>query len=154
MIARLRTGVEPGQVEAALTTAPPVEGAAAEGEWVDVFVLRPLAIHAPAGLEALEEAEGLDLYDLGALIPISVFALGWLLFAAVTLRSGMVSRLAAWSVIAGFFLTPIFTAAMGLWGAGLGNAVLGAGWVWLGVEVWRGHGAAIPARDDAAVSLP
>src|SRR4030095_11402985 len=46
-------------------------------EWVDIFVLRELALRAPDALAALEDAKGINLYDLGAMIPISLYALGW-----------------------------------------------------------------------------
>lgn len=105
-------------------------------EWVDVFVLRDLALRAPDGLRTLEAGKGLSLYDLGALIAISVFALGWIALAAWTLRGKVVSRPAAWLVIAGLFLTPLLTAVLPkMWGGVLGNAVLGSGWLWLGLEV-------------------
>jgi hypothetical protein len=102
-------------------------------EWVDVFVLRALALSDPGALQAMEDRPGLNLFDLGALVPVTIFALGWIAFALVTLRSGFFPRLAPCLVIAGFVLTPLLTPALGLWGAGLGTSVLGAGWVWLGV---------------------
>jgi len=61
-------------------------------EWVDVFVLRSLALHAPSALDTLEGVDALSLYDLGALIPVGLFAIGWLWFAAVTLRARLLRR--------------------------------------------------------------
>ncbi len=106
-------------------------------EWVDVFVLRPLAFRAPAALQTLEEAPGIDLYDLGALIPVSTFALGWLALAVVTLRSGLFPRRAPQLVIAGFFLAPLLTPVLGLWAPAAGSVVLGAGWLWLARDLYR-----------------
>src|SRR5688572_5554519 len=86
-------------------------------EWVDVFVLGPLAVVAPSALATLDGAEGLDRHDLGALIPVTLFTLGWLTLAAVTLRARRFRPLAPWFVIAGFFLTPLLTGVVGPWGA-------------------------------------
>ena len=102
-------------------------------EWVDVFVLRVLAQRAPDALRALEDAKGIDLYDLGAIIPISVFTLGWIAFAAATIRSWPAQRRAAFLVIAGFFAIPLLSALLGpIWGGIPGNAILGSGLFLLG----------------------
>jgi len=105
-------------------------------EWTDIFVLRDLALRAPAALHTLEAPTTLTPYDLGALIPVSVFAVGWLAFAVVTLRAAVLPRAASALVIAGLFLTPMLSAALGRdWGGAIGSAVLGAGWMWLGVTM-------------------
>jgi hypothetical protein len=105
-------------------------------EWVDVFVLRELALRAPAALQTLEDEQQLTLYDLGALIPISIFATGWIALSVWTLQGRVLSRRAAAMVIAGFFLTPLLTAVLpGMWGGAVGSAVLGFGLMWLGYEV-------------------
>ena len=102
-------------------------------EWVDVFVLRVLAQRAPDALRTLEGAKGIDLYDLGALIPVSVFTLGWIALAASTIRSWPAQGRAAVLVIAGFFAVPLLSALLGpLWGGILGNTVLGSGFFLLG----------------------
>lgn len=107
-------------------------------EWVDVFVLRPLAFAAPAALTALEDRPGIDLFDMGALIPICAFSLGWIALAGVTVRARVLPRAAAWLVIAGFFATPLFSALLSpRWGGVLGAAVLGAGFIGLGRAVAR-----------------
>jgi len=102
-------------------------------EWIDIFILRDLAQRAPDALRMLEEAKGLHLYDLGALIPVASFALGWIALATSTLRVCPTQRRAAALVIAGFFAIPLISAALGpLWGGVLGNVILGSGWILLG----------------------
>jgi hypothetical protein len=103
-------------------------------EWIDIFIVRDLAIRATGTLRMLEEAKGVHLYDLGAIIPVALFALGWIAFAASTFRVIPRLRPAAALVIAGFFATPLLSAAFGpAWGGALGNMVLGSGWILLGL---------------------
>jgi hypothetical protein len=105
-------------------------------EWIDVFVIRDLAMRAPSALEILEKAPITSPYNLGALIPISLFTLGWIAFSIVVLRAKQLPRHAAALVIAGFFALPLLTAAFGpKWGGALGNAILGSGFVLLGRAV-------------------
>jgi hypothetical protein len=104
-------------------------------EWIGIFILRDLAQRAPDALRMLEEAKGLHLYDLGALIPVASFTLGWIALAASTLRVCRPLRRAAVLVIAGFFAIPLISAALGpIWGSALGNLILGSGWVLLGAQ--------------------
>jgi hypothetical protein len=105
-------------------------------EWVDIFIIRDLAMRAPSALEILEKAPITSPYNLGALIPISLFTLGWIAFSIVVLRAKQLPRHAAALVIAGFFALPLLTAAFGpKWGGALGNAILGSGFVLLGRAV-------------------
>ena len=105
-------------------------------EWNEIFIVRDLAFRAPAALRILDGGRGASLYDLGAVIPLAVFALGWLALAGSTLRLGILSRHAAGLVIAGLLATPLLTAALPeLWGGVVGNAILAAGWIWLGYDV-------------------
>lgn len=107
-------------------------------EWVDVFVLRSLALRAPEALTTLDAAKGMTPYVLGALIPLSLFSIGWIALAAWTFRGRLLPRAAAALVIAGFFITPILAGAISpIWGSAIGNAVLGSGWAWLGWGVLR-----------------
>ena len=105
-------------------------------EWTNVFVLPVLATRAPGALKLLESAPSPSPYDLGAMGAVTLFAIGWLAFAAWTLRSAVLSRPAAALVIAGLLLTPSLSAVLpGAWGGAVGNAILGAGWLWLGWDV-------------------
>src|SRR5262249_50639994 len=105
-------------------------------EWSEVFIVRDLARRAPEGLTALEAGPHPSLYDLGALIAITTFSVGWLALAGSTLRTGIPSRPAGGLVIAGFFAIPLFGALLAApWGAILGNIILGSGWFWLGFRL-------------------
>jgi hypothetical protein len=104
-------------------------------EWTQIFDVRDLAFRAPDTLRALEAGRGPHLSDIGALIALGIFTLGWIALAVSTLRAGLLSRRAATLVIVGFFAIPLLGAA-GLWGAVAGNAILGSGWCWLGWEVF------------------
>jgi hypothetical protein len=105
-------------------------------EWIDIFILRELALRAPTTLNALEQSKGIHLYDLGAIIPISLFTLGWLAFAAWTMRVTPALRTPAALVLLGVFAIPLMSAVLGPgWGGALGNALLGSGLFLLGVGV-------------------
>jgi hypothetical protein len=105
-------------------------------EWVQLFAVRDFALRAPEALTKLQAGPGLTLFDLGAIIAVAFFALGWIAMAVVTLRARVLSRPAALLVIAGFFAIPLLQPVMpGVWGAIVSNAILGAGWCWLGCEV-------------------
>jgi hypothetical protein len=111
-------------------------------EWCQVFLVRDLALRAPEALETLEAAKGMSLYDAGAVIAFIVFTLGWILFSISMLLSRRYARRGPILVIAGFVVTPVLAAALpGAWGAIIGNAVLGAGWVVLGRELFAGTGS-------------
>jgi len=107
-------------------------------EWGQVFFVHSMAVAAPEGLQAMEDAEGINLYDLEAVIVLSVFALGWIGFAVSMLLAKVYSRLGPALVITGFFAVPLLTAATSLTvGGALGNAVLGSGFILLGRELFR-----------------
>lgn len=107
-------------------------------EWNQIFDTRDLALRAPATLNALNAVHGMSLTNLGALMVYSTFTIGWIAFAAWTMHVGILPRAAATLVIAGFCLIPLLKMTLpGLWGPILGNGVLGAGWFWLGMSVFR-----------------
>lgn len=107
-------------------------------EWSQLFDLRDFARRAPDALDALNAKHGMSLSDIGGLIVLSIFTIGWLALAGVTIRARIVSRIAASLVIAGFFLIPLLHPLLpGPVGAIMGNVVLGVGWMWLGLELWR-----------------
>lgn len=107
-------------------------------EWSQLFDFRDFARRAPDALDALNAKHGLSLSDIGGLIVLSIFTIGWLALAGVTIWARSISRMAASVVIAGFFLIPMLQPLLpGPLGAIVGNIVLGVGWMWLGVELWR-----------------
>lgn len=112
-------------------------------EWREVFDVRDFARRAPDALNALDAEKGLSLSNIGAIITISAFVLGWILLAIATLRTRAANRIAAWMVIAGFLATPLLHSVLpGLWGAAVGNAILGSGLAWLGYDIFPKVGAA------------
>jgi hypothetical protein len=106
-----------------------------ETEWVQVFDIRDLAFTAPATLRALNARHGPTLSDAGALASLGLFTIGWIALAASTLRSRLLSRRGAVLVIAGFFAIPMLQPILGLWGAVIGDVVLGTGFILLGRSI-------------------
>ena len=106
-------------------------------EWREVFDVHDFARRAPDALNALDAEKGLSLSNIGTIIAISTFVLGWILLAIATLRTRAANRIAAWMVIAGFLVTPLLRPVLpGLWGAAVGNAILGSGLAWLGYDIF------------------
>jgi hypothetical protein len=102
-------------------------------EWTQIFDVRDFARRAPDALNALNAAHGPTLSDIGAIIVLSTFSLGWIGLAISTWRTHPANRGAAWLVTAGFFAIPLLNALFAApWDAILGNAILGAGFAWLG----------------------
>ena len=107
-------------------------------EWAQVFFVHSMAVAAPDALQAMEDAEGMNMFDLEGLIVMLTFTLGWIAFAASMLLANVFSRLGPALVIAGFFAIPLLTALTSLkLGGALGNAVLGLGFIFLGRELFK-----------------
>jgi hypothetical protein len=105
-------------------------------EWVDLFILRDLALRAPSTLQMLESTKGPSLYEFGALIPLGLFTLGWIALATSTVRAEPSLRRGAGLLIAGFVATPVLGASLGpLVGGILGSGLMGLGWISLGMGV-------------------
>jgi multisubunit Na+/H+ antiporter MnhG subunit len=102
-------------------------------EWIQLFDIRDIAFRAPDTLNKLNaRGQGPSLGDVGALIALSLFTLGWIMLAIATVRARAFPRNAAILVIAGFFAIPMLQAPFGITGAILGNFVLGAGFFQMG----------------------
>lgn len=105
-------------------------------EWYQIFVIPDLAIQSPDALMSLDNSEGLSRYDLGALIAILIFMIGWILLAISMLKSKTFTRLGPILIIVGFFATPIFSAFLPHpWGGALGNTLLGFAFYLIGREM-------------------
>jgi hypothetical protein len=105
-------------------------------EWIQLFDIRDLALRAPEALTKLETGRHPNLSDVGALIALGTFTLGWIALAAVTLGARTLSRGAPLLLIAGFFAIPLLHPLLpGVWGDIVGSAILGGGWFWLGCEI-------------------
>ena len=108
-------------------------------EWAEIFLVHTtLAVRAPDALNAMNSAHGMNFYDIGSMAALGLFMLGWLAMAAVSMKVGVLARGAVGLMIAGLIAIPMLSAALGMpWGPIAGNAILGAGWVWMGLEVRR-----------------
>lgn len=107
-------------------------------EWAQVFFVHSIAVAAPDALQAMEDAEGINAFDIEAIIAIIAFTLGWISFAASMLVAGVFARLGPALIIAGFFAIPLISAATSpTWGGALGNAILGSGFFLLGRELFK-----------------
>jgi hypothetical protein len=107
-------------------------------EWGQVFFIHSMALAAPDALQAMEDAPGLNAFDLEAIIVLGTFTLGWILFAVSMLLAKVFARPGPVLVIAGFFAIPLLSALTSpVWGGVLGNAVLGSGFMLLGRELKR-----------------
>lgn len=112
-------------------------------EWGQVFFIHSMAVAAPDALQAMEDAEGMNAFDLEAMIAIIGFTFGWLAFAVSMLMAKDFPRPGPVLIIAGFFAVPLLSVATTpVIGGALGNAVLGTGFILLGRELVRGKQSA------------
>jgi hypothetical protein len=107
-------------------------------EWAQIFFVHSMALVAPDSLQAMEDVEGLNMFDQEGMIVLITFTLGWIAFATSMLVARVFSRLGPALVIAGFFAIPLISAVTTIkLGGALGNAVLGAGFILLGRELFK-----------------
>lgn len=105
-------------------------------EWGQVFFLHELARVAPEGLNALEDVEGPNLYDIETFLALGFFMFGWLLLGVSMLMARVFKPAGPALLIAGFFLVPILGASLpGLWGFAAGNVVVALGWILIGRDL-------------------
>ncbi len=107
-------------------------------EWAQVFFMHNMAVVAPDALQAMEDVEGMSIFDIEGLIVLITFTVGWIAFAASMLVGKVFARVGPALIIAGFFAIPLLTSVTSVkWGAALGNAVLGSGFILLGRELFK-----------------
>ena len=105
-------------------------------EWYQIFVLPELAKNSPDALMSLDSSEGMSKYDIGAMIAIFSFSIGWILFSISMLKAKVYSRLGPILIISGFFITPIFSSFLSpVWASAIGNTVMGFAFCLLGREI-------------------
>lgn len=105
-------------------------------EWQQIFVISDLALHSPDALMSLDNSEGLSRYDIGSMLAILIFVIGWILLAISMLKSKTFTRLGPILIFVGFFATPIFSIFLPHpWGSAIGNAVLGYAFYLIGKEM-------------------
>lgn len=106
-------------------------------EWAQVFFMHSMAMVAPDALQAIDDAEGIDIFELEGVIVLVTFTLGWIAFAISMLLARVFAPLGPALVIAGFFAIPLISAVTSVkLGGALGNAVLGSGFILLGRELF------------------
>ena len=106
-------------------------------EWTQIFEVRDMAAREPDALNRLD-AGAMNLADIGAMIALAVLVTGWLALAIAMLRGAVFPRRAVWLVVAGLFATPFLSAVMPpLVASAIGNALLGSGWIWLGIVMTK-----------------
>lgn len=105
-------------------------------EWGQVFFLHELAKAAPQGLQALEDIEGFNLYDIEPIAGLSLFMIGWLLFAISMLIARVLNPVGPILLIVGLIAIPILAQVLpDLWGFIVGNVIVGTSWVVMGKEL-------------------
>jgi len=109
--------------------------------WGEPF-LGPLVAEAAPGLLNTEPSGALA---VGSILSIVLFALGWILFGVVSLRTGALPRGAAIILIVGALLAFVLTLLdLPLW-----SVVLGAAIAWMGYALWSGNRAPALAAEAA-----
>jgi hypothetical protein len=104
-------------------------------EWVQFTLVRDLAFEASKTLVELQDSGALRRFDTTSAIAVATFTLGWLAVAIVTARAGVLSRRGPLLLIAGMVLVAALGALLGVWGAVVGNVILGSGWALLGWDL-------------------
>lgn len=112
-------------------------------EWAQVFFVHSIAVAAPDALQAMEDAEGINAFDIEAMIALVTFTLGWISFAVSMIVARVFARPGPVLIIAGFFAIPLLSAVTSpILGGVLGNAVLGSGFILVGRELFKNPAAA------------
>jgi hypothetical protein len=104
--------------------------------WTNIFATPALAAETPEFVDAVQAALPLTLM-IGYGLTFGLFALGWLLFGLVSLRSGVLSRAGSILLMTGAVLVIVLFFALQL---PLGFVVVGLALVWLGYTLWEDSG--------------
>lgn len=105
-------------------------------EWYQIFVLPELAMISPEAILSLDSSNGVSIYDVGTMLALLTFSIGWILFSISMLKNGTYSRLGPILVIAGFLIIPIFSSFLTpVWGGMIGTSVMGLAFCLLGREL-------------------
>ncbi|MDG2043438.1 MAG: hypothetical protein P8J78_02410 [Maricaulis sp.] len=107
-------------------------------EWAQVFFIHPMANSMPGALEALEDFDGMNLFDWEAAIALGLYMTGWLLLGISALMSGAFNRIGPALVVIGLFAVPLLAVALSpMIGQSLGNVILSSGWLLMGLDMIR-----------------
>jgi hypothetical protein len=104
-------------------------------EWHQIFILPDIAKISPEVMDKLDSSESIG-YDIGAMLALATFSIGWILFMISLLMTGKLKRLGPALVIAGFFMLPLISGIFTpVWGGVIGSISLGIGFSLIGIEL-------------------
>ena len=107
-------------------------------EWNQFLFIRELGISFPDTLEQLNELEGFSLYDLSAIIGISLFFLGWVVSAILLWKAQILNGYVTLLILIGLVASPLLATIIPLVYAGMvSSLLLGSGWFLLGQKLVR-----------------
>lgn len=105
-------------------------------EWHQIFVLPEIANISPDVVNELGSSDQTVKYAIGAMIALSTFSFGWLLFSVSLLIDRKLKRLGPALVIAGFFIIPLISGLLTpVIGGVFGGIFLGIGFCLIGIEL-------------------
>ncbi len=104
-------------------------------EWHQIFILPDIAKISPEVMDKLDSSESIG-YDIGAMLALATFSIGWILFMISLLMTRKLKRLGPALVIAGFFMLPLISGIFTpVWGGVIGSISLGIGFSLIGIEL-------------------
>lgn len=107
-------------------------------EWHQIFVLPDVANINPKIVDEISFPEQAGRYSIGAMIALSLFSLGWMLFSIYLLIAKLVKRWGPILVLTGFFIIPLLSATTTpIIGGIVGGVFLGTGFSLIGIEVYK-----------------
>lgn len=107
-------------------------------EWHQIFVLPEIAKISPEVIDKLGSSDNVSSYAIGAMIALTTFSFGWILFTISLLITRKLKRLGPALVIAGFFIIPLISGIFTpVWGGIIGSISLGIGFSLIGIELFK-----------------
>lgn len=107
-------------------------------EWHQIFVLPEIAKISPEVMDELGSSDNTGSYAIGAMIALTTFSFGWILFTISLLISNKLKRSGPALVIAGFFIIPLISGIFTpVWGGVIGSISLGLGFSLIGIELFK-----------------
>lgn len=107
-------------------------------EWHQIFVLPEISKLNTALVNSIGSSDPTSLYSIGAMIALSFFSLGWILFCISLLLSKKLKAVGPILVIVGFLILPFISSLTTTTIGGItGGITLGLGFYLIGTEVIR-----------------
>ena len=106
-------------------------------EWYQIFVIPDLATIDSEALISLDKTAGFSLYNIGTMVALFTFTIGWILFCISMLRIGKIARLAPIMILTGLVGIPLVSLiSTPAWGGTIGTAIMGIAFVLLGRDLF------------------